>query len=330
MKLDYRWKETKKVRDLLQRIEVAKRVIEITPIRPHIEENLRRRSLLKSAVFSARIEGNKLKLEDVLYNRVSKRETARKEIDNINKALNWLYSPESIKEVNNKLIQKLHNFVMHNLSSSAGKFRIEQSGIFNQAGVVIYMPPPPTEIRHLIRIFVNMANRSQISPLINTAACHFAFEKTHPFLDGNGRVGRLISTHMLKQAGYSFRGIATLEEYIDKNRQTYYDLLTTSSKNISPFVEFFLEGVMVQADKAINDLKDVKTELPEDQLLPRRREILEIIRDHEMVSFDFVRRRFRLVSDSTIHYDLRQLIEQGYVKKLGITRGALYSPTSQP
>ena len=66
---------------------------------------------------------------------------------------------------------------------------------------------------------------------------------------------------------------------------------------------------------------------PEDSLLPRRREILNIIRDHQMISFDFLKRRFVNVPDSTLHYELQQLIKVGLILKLGRTRGALYTPS---
>jgi DeoR/GlpR family transcriptional regulator of sugar metabolism len=66
------------------------------------------------------------------------------------------------------------------------------------------------------------------------------------------------------------------------------------------------------------------TTRPEDILLPRRREILEIIRDHRMVSFDFIKRRFPGICQSTLHYDIKQLLRAGLVRKLGATRGAQY------
>ena len=65
----------------------------------------------------------------------------------------------------------------------------------------------------------------------------------------------------------------------------------------------------------------------EETLLPKRREILGVIRDHGMVSFDFIRRRFMAVSEETIHYDLQQLVKVGLIIKLGKTRGALYQAT---
>jgi len=64
---------------------------------------------------------------------------------------------------------------------------------------------------------------------------------------------------------------------------------------------------------------------PEDLLLPRRREILEIIRDHKIITLDFLKRRFQNVTDRTLRYDLKQLEKEGLIKKLGITRGAHYA-----
>jgi Fic family protein len=325
MKLNYKYRETGKIRDLLQEIEVLRKVINILPILPSIEENMRRKSLLKSAVFSARIEGNKLNLQDILHNRVPQKDIARIEIENINKALKFIYSSKAPKRLTKNLILKLHKFTMQNISSSAGLIRNEQSAIFNQAGIAIYMPPSPPELQDLIQKFIIMANNSKEKAVINAAICHFAFEKIHPFLDGNGRVGRLLSIFISKLKGYDFRGLVSLEEYINSNRQAYYDLLTIQKKDITPFIEFFLESIAFGAERVVNKLKSRKEELPEDRLLPRRREILEIIKDHKIVSFDFIKRRFRRVPDSTLHYDLRQLTKQNFVKKLGETRGALYS-----
>ena len=67
-------------------------------------------------------------------------------------------------------------------------------------------------------------------------------------------------------------------------------------------------------------------EKPEDTLLPRRQEILAIIRDHKLISFDFLKRRFYKVPASSLHYDLKMLQKKGFIKKLGVTRGVLYKP----
>lgn len=311
----------------LQNLEVLRRLIELLPKLPHIEENLRRESLLESSLFSARIEGNKLKLEDIDFVSIKKEtnDIAKIEVSNILKALEFLLSKKTLKKLTKNTILKLHKFVLGNISSSAGCWRHEPSAIFNQAGVAIYLPPPPDEVSHLVEELIEKINSSREPGPVKSALFHFAFEKIHPFLDGNGRVGRLLSTLILKNSGFGFRGLVSLEEYLEKNRQVYYDLMSIGKKDITDFVNFFLDGLKIKAEAAIEKLKDVKRELPEDSLLPRRREILEIVKDHKAVSFNFLKRRFVKVPDSSLHYDLKQLLRAGFIRKLGTTRGVIYT-----
>lgn len=327
MLLDYRYKKNKKIENCLKRLEIAKKVIELLPQLPHIERTLQRKSFLKSSLFSARIEGSELHYEDVRF--VSERSKTNNlekiEVFNILDALHWLYSSQSPKTLSIGLILKLHKMVMKNISPSAGIFRKEVSAIFNQAGIVAYLPPPPNKISELIKILINRTKSSRETKYIKMAFFHFGFEKIHPFLDGNGRVGRLLSTFILKQDQSDFRGLVSLEEYLERNKQVYYDLLAISKTDITRFVEFFLEALAEQAEKTINNLKDIKEERLEDTLLPRRREIWEIVRDHEMVSFSFIKRSFIKVPNSSLHYDLRELIKKGLIKKLGSTRGVRYT-----
>lgn len=331
--MEYFCRQTPTIKTNLEKLEVLRQVIDLLPALPHLEENLRRESLLKSSLYSARIEGNRLKLEDINYVSLQKstKDIEKVEVANILKALHWLYSGTGPKKISQKVIFKLHKFVMLNLSPEAGHFRKELSAIFNQAGIAIYLTPPPSQISQLMNLLIKKINSNKQSfssnkehDLVKAAVAHFTFEKIHPFLDGNGRVGRLLATFILKNSGLGFRGLVSLEEYFDKNRQDYYDLLANSKKDITDFVEFFLAGLVLQAGKAIERMKDIKIELTEDSLLPRRREILEIVKDHKLVTFDFLKRRFAKVPQSTLHYDLKQLLEKSFIKKLGITRGVLY------
>jgi len=326
MNLDFSCRETRQVEKYLRRIAVAKEVINVLPKLAHTEENLRRKSLLKSAVFSARIEGNKLTLSAIRFSQGKKepQDTAKREIFNILSTLHWLDSKSGPKALSKNLILTVHKKIMNGLVAEAGYLRKEASAIFNQAGVAIYLPAPPNEVPILIKKIIDKTNRSKEAPPVKAALFHFAFEKIHPFLDGNGRVGRILSSFILKRGGYGFRGLVSFEEFIEENRQTYYDLLSLNKKDITPFIVFFLESLAIQAERAIKDLTNKKEEQPEDSLLPRRREILEIIQDHKMVSFDFIKRRFLKIPDSTLHYDLKRLLEKGFVRKIGSTRGVLY------
>jgi len=294
---------------------------------PHIEASLRHQSLLKSSLFSARIEGNMLRVEEVVRpQRNVSRSIEKIEVFNILAALQWIHAGRAPKRLTVNTILRLHRFVLHGISSHAGRFRNEPSAIFNTAGVAIYMTPPPSEIRTLIQKLIIMTKTSKEHGVIQAAKSHFAFEKIHPFIDGNGRVGRLLSSLILKNAGYGFRGLVVLEEYLNDHREEYYDLLATVGKDITGFVSFFCETVAISSESAIEMLKKVKEEKPEDMLLPRRKEILEIIRDHKLISFDGIKRRFHAVPESSLHYDLAMLQKKKFIKKLGTTRGVLYAP----
>ena len=331
MKLDYFYKKTKRIKKVLQELIILKKVIDLLPKLPHLEENLKRESLLKSSLFSAKIEGNKLELRDIKYSSLknsslkSPKTLAKLEIFNILKGLNFIYSKKAPKKLTKNFILKLHQIVLSGISPSAGCLRKEPSAIFNQAGVAVYLPPPADQVNSLLNELIKKNNFLKENGLVKAAIFHFIFEKVHPFLDGNGRVGRLISTFILKNGGYSFRGLISFEEYLEENRPEYYDLLNLKNKDMTEFVEFFLEAIKNQAEKVMKKLKATKKEKPEDILLPRRREILEIIKDHPYVSFDFIKRRFLKIPKSTLHYDLRQLQKGKFIKKLGSTRGTVYA-----
>ncbi len=166
-----------------------------------------------------------------------------------------------------------------------------------------------------------------VHPLIQAIISHYQFEKIHPFIDGNGRVGRLILTACLRQVGYDFSGLLILEQAVNDTRDTYYYHLQDEKKDLTNFLEYFLTLISNQASSALEQISKAPETISSTGLLPRRQELLSIIRDHKIVSFDFLHRRFAAIPQSTLRYDLLSLQKNHYIQKLGITRGALYSPS---
>jgi len=322
---DYTYRISSVIQKFLTQLDAYRKILDILPKLPHIEDRIRRVSLLKSSLFSAKIEGNRLNEEDIQYESVLTPKNREKlEVFNILKAQSWIYSTHVPKQLNTNLILTLHKKSMTGLSPEAGILRSEPSAIYNTAGIAVYIPPVPREILLLLKQAIAKTNKNhQLNPM-DAALFHIAFEKIHPFLDGNGRVGRLLLTYLLNRSGYGFRGIVPLNEYLDTNRQTYYDLLAEEKTDRTEFVEFILEGLCEQTAIIIDKIQTYHQEQPEDILMPRRQEIIAMIRDHRMITFDFIRRRFQAVPPSTLHFDLRQLIKGGFVKKVGSTRGVLY------
>src|SRR4029079_6902315 len=101
--------------------------------------------------------------------------------------------------------------------------RSGHEGLFDAAGNVIYHAPPPSKINELLTSLLKFANgkKEKIVP-IRAILSHLVFEQIHPFVDGNGRVGRLLELAILCQNGYDMRGLVVIEEEIDNNRQSYY------------------------------------------------------------------------------------------------------------
>lgn len=309
--LKYKWQITPRTNQHLIELEAIKLIFNTTPAKPQLELNLRKHSLLKSAVFSARVEG----FSDTVY-------SPKRESQNLLSAYNFIYSEKAPRKLSLSLIRRFHRLVMK--TKTSGNWRSEPWAIFNQSGSVIYLAPPALEIAPLMDEYVEFVADLKEHPAVAAALAQFIFEKIHPFADGNGRVGRLISSSLLEKGGFGFRGLAPFEEYINEYRLIYYARLEPAT-DCTSFIEFFLEALVFQLKKDIGKFNQDRPELPEDSLLPRRREILEIIRDHPHCNFDFLHRRFAAINTKTLHYDLARLREKGFINKLGATKGVVYT-----
>lgn len=323
--MKYRYKITPRAQEYLTKLKVLKIVFDNFPTWPHLEERWRRESLLRSSLFSARIEGNPLTVRQAeSLSPSGKQENLTKlEVANLLRAYKIVYFGEIPKKVSLRFIRHLHQLVMRRISNNCGRWRQEPWAIFNQAGAAIYVAPAPFQLPKLMERFVESANSLKEEAVVRAGYWQYVFEKLHPFADGNGRVGRLLSAYFLQIGGFGFRGLVSFEEYLDAHREAYYQALEPSV-DASQFIEFFLEALASQAEAFLGKVKNQAQELPEDALLPRRKEIFEIIRDHPYCSFDFIARRFLSVNQKTLHYDLQQLQKGGLVQKIGRTRGSRY------
>lgn len=315
---------TPKISEYLQTIHSCHELISSIHIPPEVENNIRRQSTLKSSLFSARIEGNTLTAEEVI-NRPSQ-DQRKVEVFNILKALNQIHKA-SQRDLTTKFTFELHQQVMAGLidKENLGQFRQQTSAIFNSSGIAIYMTPPKRQIRGLMDRLMKFINSSK-EPFIPITAClaHYTFEKIHPFMDGNGRVGRLLIQAVLHKKDYGMKGLLNIEEFLDNHRPDYYRALEDKEKDTTDYLEFMLEAIANTASE-VKQLVLQKQKLEaQDYLLPRRAEILNIIKDHQMVNFDFLRRRFLGVNERTLRFDLKKLTEAGFCKKRGNTKGVWY------
>ncbi|HWA51676.1 MAG TPA: Fic family protein [Patescibacteria group bacterium] len=314
---------TPQISKLLAEIEANKEVVDSIPVPIEIEQNLRRKSTLASSVFSARIEGNPTTLEDFAH--LPSKDQKRVEVNNILRAINWIFE-RSGRDITVKDILNLHSITMKGIEyEELGRFRKKHEGVFAAGGVMIYHTPPPSHVPKLIDRLIKYANadRETFAP-IRAVISHYAFEKIHPFADGNGRVGRLFLLMILAKSGYGFKGILPFEEMIDKRRETYYKMLEESERDITNYIEFMLETIRDASSATKKNILQKQEPQVADFLLPRRAEIYQIIKEQKLVNFDQIRRRFRDVNERTLRYDLKKLQDGGQIRKRGSTRGVYY------
>lgn len=317
--LRYKYTETDKIKNLLIEVEALKIVFDNLKLLPQIEENLRRESLLNSSVYSARVEGN----PSLPSNLESNEDMHRLEVNDLLSAYKFIYSKRCPSKLSMLLIKRLHKKVMKNISGSNGIFRIEPWAVYNQAGVAIYVAPFHTKVPKMVVELVELENKLKVKPIVKSAILQFLFEKIHPFADGNGRVGRLITSFVMNRNELGFKGLISSEVAIDEERNGYYEALEPST-DATGFVEFYIECFIKEAKKTLQKASSKNEPLPEDLLIPRRKEIYKIIKDHPYASFDLITRRFLKVNPKTLHFDITCLMKEGFVHKVGKTRGATY------
>lgn len=313
---------TSEMVDLISRINANLIYLSSINLPRSLNEKIQRNSILKSSLFSARIEGNTLTLEAV--NRQDQETDEKKEVFNLLEAIQFIQQNVSSSfQITTKTILTIHQLVMVGLQGE-DSFREAPSAIFNQAGVAVYITPAPSKVPELIKLLLEYSNSSNEKfPIINAFVSHLIFEKIHPFLDGNGRVGRLLIFAILKSKQNSDQFFIPFEEYLDTHKQEYYYHLDQGLKHTNDYLLFMLNAFYQQTEET---KKMVEDELKKDQplLTPRQEEILNIIRDLRVVSFDQIRRRFMAIPKRTLSYDLKKLMDKELVAKIGKTKGSYY------
>src|SRR3989338_6935286 len=323
MKIPPEYKITPEILDLISKVDTNLMFLSSLNVPVELKQKIQRISLLKSSLFSARIEGNPLTLTTV--NEGNTDEEKNKEIFNIVKANQFLN--KIIKnnfKIDKKFIYSLHSLVMSGEPGKTKSFRHEMGAIFNQAGVAVYLSPPPTQVNRLIDQLNNYINSSKEKfPLVCALISHLIFEKIHPFVDGNGRVGRLLIFSILKAKGYGDGYLISFEKYLDENKSDYYYFLDQGFKNVENYLIFMLTAFLKESEELKKQIELTKSGT-EGLLPPRQEEIYLIIKEHKVVSFDNIRRRFLKVPERTLRYDLKKLTEKKMIIKIGETRGSFY------
>lgn len=211
---------------------------------------LRKVGRLKSIHSSLAIENNTLSLEQVTEVINGKRVLAPEEdIIAVKNAYKTYDLINIIDPYNVKDLLKAHKLMMQDLVEENGQFRTNNVGVFDNAGLIIHMAPPPNMVKELVENLFDFIKNSDVHMLIKSSVFHYEFEFIHPFRDGNGRMGRLWQTALLAAWKPIFKWIP-IETIIKDNQEDYYRAIAKSTQEAksNEFIIFMLEII----EKAIH------------------------------------------------------------------------------
>ena len=218
----------------------------------------------KEALLSSQIEGTQATLDDILDPRVEKN-INRHVSDVINYIKASQYARRKLKElpICNRLIKEIHGILMQNVrgeEKNPGEFRHSQNWI-GPAGSTLknarYIPPNPDDMLKAMSDLEKFINyEDEIEPLIKIALIHYQFETIHPFLDGNGRIGRLLINLFLMEKGLLSHETLYISYFLKRNRIEYYDRLTEvrAKGNFEQWIKFFLLAINESAIDAVQTI----------------------------------------------------------------------------
>lgn len=214
---------------------------------------LRKVSRIKSIQSSLAIENNTLSIEQVTDVIDGKRVLGPQEDILAVQNANLVYSLlESINPYDINLLLKAHGIMMHDLIPEAGKFRTGQVGVYNERKEVVHLAPPPELVPSQMESLFSWVKESPANMLIKSSVFHYEFEFIHPFMDGNGRTGRLWQTALLASWKPIFAWIP-IESIIKDNQEEYYNAisLSTSQGKSNAFILFMLRVI----NKAVQEIE---------------------------------------------------------------------------
>lgn len=332
---------TNKILKNIGAIEASREVIENAPLLPYWERKFQDDAILRTTHYGTHIEGNELSLTQVQKvldgERIVARERDVQEVINYRKMIEFI-GKRKTATVDEDLLKELHRIVVHRIldESNSGDYRNREVVIRNSiTGEVSFRPPKaievPWQMRELLH-FIN--NEKELHPVLKAGIVHYEFVRIHPFLDGNGRMGRALSTFVLSSCGYDIRQFFSLEEHFDKGPNEYYGALQSVEKksgDLTEWLSYFTECVAAELSKIKEQIENISKDVHMKKKLggpvmlsDRQLKIIEYIQKIGYFENKTFSSLFPKVSEDTVLREVQDLIKKRIIKKQGKTKGVRY------
>ncbi|MEW6614196.1 MAG: Fic family protein [Thermodesulfobacteriota bacterium] len=339
---------TPKMNKALVEIERVRGFLDAVKLKDEWIADMQKNALILESHHSTHIEGTALTLEQaksILEGKKLKgiNRDDEKELLNYKKAMDFISKYLGRDDpVTEGIIRELHKVTVKGVrggQADPGNYRKVQNYVVNsRTREVIYTPPAPLEVPHLMREFIEWLNEAgDISPILVAGISQFQFVHIHPFIDGNGRTARLLSTMILYKTGYDFKRLFTISEYYDKDRPAYYKAIQSvreSNMDMTAWLEYFVDGLRSQmaeiyergkqiiiTDKTVKLLKDMRLNI-------RQEKIIRYLVINERIDNSLCQKICNSTK-RTATRDLTGLVEKDILKKIGERKGTYYILSSK-
>lgn len=303
----------------------------------------------KEALLSSQIEGTQSSLSDLLL--FENDEAPAVPLDDVTEVSNYVAAVEhGVSRIRSgfplslRLIREMHAILLRlgrGAAKQPGEFRRSQNWIGGtRPGNALFVPPPPNLLDDCLGALERFFHSEDpaLPPLIRAGLAHVQFETIHPFLDGNGRLGRLLITLILCEAGVLREPILYLSLFLKSHRDDYYRLLqeVRQAGTWETWMEFFLTGVAETAEQAVATARELIAMFDADRqkiagvgrAAPSALRVHELMQAHPIVTIPTVSSRLG-VSFATARGALEKLVGVGVVRETtGRRRGRIYAYTA--
>lgn len=354
-------------------IEGAKAIIDEAPLIPAYEKQFQQEAIVRTVHFGTRIEGNDLTFQEVAKLVEGQKITATdrdiQEVINYRNVVAYLEEIWSLYDANMPLpeekvmpispdgknrpffysetiIKRIHQLTTAKVipEIDCGKYRHQQVVLKNtRTGEIAHRPPPAIEVPYLVGDFIDWLNNSvsrEIHPAIRAAIAQYVLVAIHPFVEGNGRVSRAFAMLPLYVEGYDIRRLFSLEEYFDRNAESYYNTLQSThelssdifKRDLTNWISYFTEALAIELSRVKAKVQSLSRDIKLKQklggkqlhLTERQIKLVEYMQQFGGLRMPDAQQLLPMVSDDTIWRDLKKLVDSGAVEKRGSTKGAYY------
>lgn len=325
----------------LTTIERARGFLDAATLSEQWITRMSQRALLLEAHHTTHIEGTQLTLEQSEQLLAGNNVPGASD-DDVRELLNYRDAFELVSEyllsgspLTELVIREIHRRLVDGVRGNEGRpgeYRQIQNVVANsQTGEVIYRPPPWGDVPALMTQLVGWLNHeSDIHPVLVAAVAQFQFVHIHPFVDGNGRTSRLLSTLCLYRIGYDFKRLFTISEFYDRDRRAFYDAIQgvrDASMNLTGWLEFFTTGLATQMQETVDrGTRVIKTDLlvKEHGFNGRQAKILHELFTLGTLSIREIEVLCPGVTRRTLQRDLLLFEERGLLERTGETNQLQY------